>query len=68
MNENIRQCRERQGLTQQEVAAALHVEQSSVSMWETGKTTPRADMLPRIAKLLGCTVGDLFGEGKEDAT
>lgn len=68
MNENIRQYRERQGLTQQEVAAALHVEQSSVSMWETGKATPRADMLPRIAKLLGCSVGDLFGEGKEDAT
>jgi len=63
MNERIREYREALNLTQKEMAERLGVEQSSVSMWETGKASPRADMLLRIAKLFGCTVGDLFKEG-----
>ena len=65
MIENIRQYRERAEITQKEMADCLGVKQSAVSMWETGAALPRADMLPKIAKLLGCTISDLFEERKE---
>ncbi len=31
-------------------------------MWDTGRNNPRADMLPKIAKLYGCTVDELLRE------
>lgn len=64
----IKDLRTAKGIPQREFGEALGVDRTTVAKWETGKAAPRADMLPRIAKLLGCTVGDLFGEGKEDAT
>ena len=68
MIENIRQYRERAEITQKEMADRLGVKQSAVSMWDTGAALPRADMLPKIAKLLGCTISDLFEERKETNT
>lgn len=68
MIDNIRQYRERAEITQKEMADRLGVKQSAVSMWETGAALPRADMLPKIAKLLGCTISDLFEERKETNT
>jgi len=44
------------GMTQQQAAAALNVSQSAVTMWETGKTKPRAGKIPNIAKAYGVTV------------
>lgn len=46
--------------TQVELAGKLGVAQSTVAMWESGKAYPRADMLPMIAKALGCTIDELF--------
>lgn len=46
--------------TQVQLADYLGVAQSTVAMWETGKAYPRADMLPTIAKVLGCTIDELF--------
>ncbi len=53
--------RKKKGLTQIETARLLGVGQSSVSMWEKGESTPRADLLPKIADVLGCTIDELFG-------
>lgn len=64
----IKDLRTAKGMPQREFAAALGVDRTTIAKWETGAALPRADMLPKIAKLLGCSVGDLFGEGKEDAT
>ena len=60
---NIKEMRTNKGLSQREFGSKLGVDRSTVTKWETGKASPRADMLPRIAKLFGCTVGDLFKEG-----
>lgn len=49
-------------LTQSDVAKILKVERSTVAMWETGAAMPRADKLPALAKLYGCTIDDLFRE------
>lgn len=48
------------GLTQRDIAERLNVKQSAVSMWETGESNPRADMLPKIATILGCTIDELM--------
>ena len=50
------------GLTQKEVAKRLGITTAAVSMWETGKTKPRADSLIALAKLYGCTVDDILKE------
>jgi transcriptional regulator with XRE-family HTH domain len=49
-------------LTQEEAAAALSIKRSTVSMWETGESLPRASLLPRIAALYGCTVDELLAD------
>lgn len=46
--------------TQREVARILGVKESTVSKWERGASKPRADKLPIIAKLYGCTIDELF--------
>lgn len=57
---NIRSLREREGLTQKYLAEQLNVEQSLISIWESGKNQPRADKLPVLAKVLNCKIDDLF--------
>lgn len=54
------------GLTQGELSKKLNVSQSTVAMWETGINKPRADKLPELAKIFGCSIDDLFeSEQKE---
>lgn len=48
------------GLTQPQVAKALAIPQSTIACWETGRSLPRADKLPALAKLFNCTVDDLL--------
>lgn len=63
MKETLKALRERVGLSQTEVAKALGVQQTTVSMWETGDNMPRAALLPQLAELYQCTINDLYGEG-----
>lgn len=56
----IRAKREAKGLTQCQLARAMGVDQTAVSQWERGETLPRADRLPMLAKILGCTVDQLL--------
>lgn len=51
--------------TQREVAAILGVRPSAVSKWEQGLAKPRADKLPVIAKLYGCTIEELLADSKD---
>jgi len=50
------------GLTQTDVAKELGLNQSTVSMWETGTSMPNPRLLPEIAKLYHCTVDELLAE------
>ena len=56
----FKKAREAAGLTQQELATELGVDQSTVCLWETGKTQPRVKLLPKIAELLGCSINELI--------
>lgn len=56
----LRSLRALSGLSQQDVANALGIGQTTVSMWETAVSCPKAAMLPEIAQLYGCSVADLY--------
>lgn len=59
-------ARRRAGLRQRQVAEALGVSLGAVAMWDTGARKPRTDMLPKIAKLYGCTVDELLREDNSE--
>ena len=54
----LKKQRESRGLSQ--YAAIMGTSQAAVGMWETGARMPRADKLPKLAEVLGCSVADLF--------
>ena len=58
----IQKMRLARGLTQAKLAEALDVDTSTVTKWETGEANPRADKLPLLAKILGCSIDELFAE------
>lgn len=60
MGERIRAARERAGLTQKELAAAIGVNHSAISFWENGQTVPTINNLVKIAGILGVSPGDLI--------
>lgn len=60
MGEKIRQARERAGLTQRELAQALGVDPSAVSLWESSKNAPTVNNVYRIASILGVEPGSLL--------
>ena len=58
----IKEYREKKKMTQKTLADKLKIAQSTVAMWETGENAPRTMMLPKIAKVLDCTVDELLQE------
>ena len=55
-------ARTRKGLSQATVAESMGVTDAAVSMWETGKTSPRASLLVKLADLYCCTVDELLAD------
>ena len=64
---NIKKKRESRGLTQNQIGKVLKVNRSTVAMWESGKSKPRADLIPKLAAVLGCSIEELFA-GAETGT
>lgn len=60
-SENLKALRRAKGLTQEELAARLHVVRQTVSKWEKGLSVPDAELLIRLAEVLDTTVGQLLG-------
>lgn len=56
----IKMYRKQKRLTQVQLGEELNVAQSTVAMWETGASMPRADKLPELARLFNCSIDDLF--------
>ncbi len=60
--ENIKKRRKELGLAQSMMAMQLGVGQTTVSGWETGRSTPSLKKPQKIAALLGCSVSYLVQE------
>jgi transcriptional regulator with XRE-family HTH domain len=58
----IKERRKVAGLTQQQVADFLGISDAAVVQWEKGKTFPKTEFLPKLAKLFGCTIDELLKE------
>ena len=57
----IRELRLAQGITQRQLASMLSLKSpSTVTMWESGARNPTSDILPCLAKVLGCSVDELY--------
>ncbi|WP_288763940.1 helix-turn-helix transcriptional regulator [uncultured Mitsuokella sp.] len=56
----LKRLRLKRGLTQAELADILHVNRTTVTLWEKGINNPRTAMLMKLAKALHCKVDDLF--------
>lgn len=56
----IKKIREKRGLTQKQLSEILMVNQSTVAMWETGKSVPRASNLLKLSNTLNCSVDELL--------
>lgn len=63
----LEELRKKQGMTQNELAALVGVQQNTISQWESGKRHPTSTTLPRLANVLGCTIDELFGRGQNSA-
>ena len=56
-------------MTQEDLAIKMGVTQSAVTKWENGVTLPRAELLPKIAQILNCSVDELLrGECASDGS
>ena len=57
----IKELREKMNIQQKELATICNVTQSTVSLWELGKTLPRKSALEILAARFGVSVGYLLG-------
>ena len=61
----IKECRQRLGLSQEELAERLYVSRATVSHWETSKTLPDVQSMLLLANLFGTTI-DVLVRGDVD--
>jgi putative transcriptional regulator len=60
VNNRLRELREREGLSQGELALRLEVSRQTVNALETGKYDPSLPLAFRIARLFACRIEDVF--------
>ncbi len=57
----IRQLRQEQDITQEQLAEALGITSRAVSQWECDRTTPDISQLPALANFFDVTTDHLLG-------
>lgn len=67
MRFQIREARERAGLSQKELAEKIGVAPNTFHGYESGKHDPKSNLLADIAKICGVSVDFLLGLEKENA-
>lgn len=62
----MKELRLKAGLTQEQVAKIIEVDQTAVSNWELNKYIPIRKYRKKLAKLYGCTVDELITGGTNE--
>lgn len=57
---NLRKIRQDKGISAKELASKMAVDVTTISRWETGARTPDANLAPKLADFLGCTLDELL--------
>lgn len=58
--EKLRRLREKQSLSQLELAKIIGVERSAIAMYESGQRTPRDLIKIKLAEFFNVSITDLF--------
>lgn len=61
----IKNLREKNNLTQEELAEQVHVTRQAVSRWETGETYPNTDTLKLLSKVFDVSINTLLGSPRQ---
>ncbi len=61
----MKDLRQRAGLTQEQVAKIIDVDQGAVSNWEVGKYGPVRKYREKLAKLYGCKADEIRSISEE---
>lgn len=59
--ENLRRIRERENMTQGDLARVLYISPGTITAWETGRVIPRLDMAVSVAEFFGVSMDELCG-------
>lgn len=62
IGKNLREYREKSGITQQQVADAIGVSKGAIGHWENNIRSVNLVIIERLAKLYHTTVGNLIGD------
>ena len=62
----IAEQRQAAELSQQQLASSMGVAQSAVSSWEAEVYLPRTRQLPLLARVLDCSIDELFAPEEAD--
>lgn len=62
----IKDAREKMGITQEDLAKAIGVQKSTVSLWESGQRSPLGDNLAKLASFLKIEAKILGGYEEEE--
>ncbi len=60
LSEKLKNARKSKGLTQDDVAKALKIKNTTISNWETGVSRPDVDMLSALCSLYGVFPNDML--------
>ena len=61
----LKQHRKARGLTQEQVAQALHIDRTTYAYYELGRSKPSITMAAQLANFYGVTLDALVGGGAE---
>ena len=61
----LKSLREKNGLTQEQMAARVMVTRQAVSRWETGETQPNTDTLKLLSREFNVSINTLLGAPKQ---
>lgn len=68
MNIRLKECRERAGLSQKQVALAINVKPPQISKWEAGTQQPSRNNCIKLAELFNVSIDYLLGNTDQQET
>ncbi len=66
LGDNLQKIRKQKGMSQEELAARIHVVRQTVSKWEKNLSVPDAQTLQKIAEALDVSVNQILGATQEE--